>query len=111
MVEMTMRAAGLPEDRRRHVEDDARKVIRSEEVKRTFCQHLQPLQNLEHTFAPNTIYARPTKYTCECRLLHYRTAIETEDIDVAIDAMKRTYCEGCDQRSPLLTDPDSNGQE
>jgi hypothetical protein len=104
LVEMNMRAIGLPEDRRRHVEDDARKLVRSEEVKRRFCRHLQPLQNLEHTLSPHTIYARPTKYTCARTLLNHRTVIETEDIDVAIDAMKRTYCEGCALRSPLLAD-------
>jgi hypothetical protein len=111
MAEMSIRAMGLPEDRRQHVEDDARKLVRSEEAKRTFCRHLQPLQNLVHTFSPDTIYARPTKYTCECTLLQHRTVIETEDIDVAIDAMKRTYCEGCTERSPLLADPDSSVQE
>lgn len=103
-VEMNMRAMGLPEDRRRHVEDDVRKLARSEEVQRKFCRYLQPVQNLEHTLSPDTIYTRPTKYTCACTLLNCGTVIETDDIDVAIDAMKRTYCDGCAKRAPLLAD-------
>jgi hypothetical protein len=35
-------------------------------------------------------------------LLGHQTRIELEDIDVVIDAMKRTFCDGCDKRSPLV---------
>jgi nucleoside phosphorylase/tetratricopeptide (TPR) repeat protein len=104
LVDLSMRALGLPEDRRRNLEDDARKTARSQQIQREFCRYLQPMQNLTHTGSPETMYARPTKYTCDCTLLHYRTRIETDDIDVAINAMQRTYCDGCTKRAPLDAD-------
>lgn len=99
-----MKAAGYPTDRRKHVEADVRKVARIEVVQWEYCRHLQPLQNLLHTHSPETVYARPTVYTCSCELLGYQTQIEMEDIDVVIDAMQRTYCVECSKRRPLSGD-------
>ena len=101
LTDHVMKAAGYPADRRKHVEADARKLVRIEVVQWEYCRHLQPLQNLLHMHSPETVYARPTVYTCSCELLGYQTQIEMEDIDVVIDAMQRTYCEGCSKRSPL----------
>ena len=101
LTELVMKAAGYPADRRRHVESDARKIVRIKVVQWEYCRHLQPLQNLLHMNSPETVFARPTVYTCSCELLGHQTQIEMEDIDVVIDAMKRTYCMGCSKRSPL----------
>jgi hypothetical protein len=99
-VDRIMTATGLPEDRRGNVLDDCRKIEASKKVQQTFCRHLQPLQNLEHTRHPATAYSRPTMYTCDCTLLHYRTHIEVKDIDTAVKAMQRAHCDECNQRSP-----------
>jgi len=99
-----MNAAGYPADRRKYVEADARKLARVDVVQWEYCRHLQPLQNLLHMHSPKTVYARPTVYTCGCELLGHQTQIEMEDIDVVIDAMKRTYCMGCSSRSPLCNE-------
>lgn len=104
-TDLNMKAMGLPEVRRAYVEDDVRKLAKSMEIQRRYCRHLQPLQNLEHTNSPETAYTRLTKYTCECMLLGYRTQIETDDIDVAIVAMQRNYCDGCSKREPLEATP------
>jgi hypothetical protein len=101
-ADSVMKAAGYPEDRRRHVEDDVRKMARIDLAQRQFCRHLQPMQNLRHHDSPGTVFASPTKYVCSCTLLGHQTRIELEDIDVVIDAMKRTFCDGCDKRSPLV---------
>ena len=45
-VNLLMETIGLPAERREFVEDEVRKIMRSEELKYTFCQHLQPLQDL-----------------------------------------------------------------
>ena len=100
-VDDLMSAMGLPLDRRRAVEDDVRKQIQIDEVQKKFCKHLQPLQNLTHTQSPSTSYLFKTKYTCSCTLLGHQTVIENDDIAVVIDAMKKTYCEGCDRREPI----------
>jgi hypothetical protein len=95
-----MKATGYPEYRRRFVEDDVRKQGRIDEVQYSYCRHLQPLQNLAHTQSPETVYARPTQYICSCTLLGYQTQIEVVDIDVAITAMQRAYCDDCNRREP-----------
>ena len=100
LTDHIMQSCGWPEDRRRFVEDDVRKMARTEQEQEEYCRHLQPLQNLLHTRSPHTIYASPTKYTCSCTLLGHKTEIETDDIETVIDAMKRVYCAGCDQRNP-----------
>jgi hypothetical protein len=96
-----MKATGYPEIRRRHVEDDIRKVARFDAVREEFCRHLEPVQNLIHTHFPETSYAQPTVYTCKCNLLGHETRIEYPDVDAVIAAMKSAYCSGCDKRSPL----------
>lgn len=95
-----LKATGLPEERRRSIEDDIRKQSQIERVQREFCRHLQPLQNLEHLNSPATAYLFTTKYTCSCQLLRHETRIENDDLDVVIDAMQRVYCNGCDRREP-----------
>jgi tetratricopeptide (TPR) repeat protein len=100
-----MVSTGWPEDRRRFVEDDVRKMARIGLEQDEYCQHLQPLQNLLHSRSPHTAYASRTKYTCSCTLLAYQTQIENEDIDTVINAMKRVYCDNCSSRSPRKLKP------
>jgi tetratricopeptide (TPR) repeat protein len=100
-----MNAHGWPEDRRKHVEDDLRKLSRVDETKSSFCKHLEALQNLTHTLSPSTSYTRPTQYTCKCLRFGHQTVIEHHDIDVVISAMQRTYCEECNHREPGSGEP------
>ena len=72
-----MQSTGWPEDRRRFVEDDVRKMARIEQEQDEYCQYLQPLQNLLHTRSPHTVYAEATQYTCSCTLLRHQTSVET----------------------------------
>lgn len=99
-VDHMMKSTGWPEDRRRFVEDDVRKMARIEQEQDRYCRHLQPLQNLLHTRSPLTVFASPTQYMCSCTLLGHQTSIENDDIETVINAMKRVYCEDCDLRSP-----------
>lgn len=100
MVELAMKANGLPEDRRIHVEGDLRKQHRFRQSRRDHCRHIVPIQNLTHTLHRETAYTRPTVHTCKCELLGFETKIETEDADTAILSMIKNYCEGCEHRSP-----------
>ena len=100
VADQLMQAFGWPEDRREYVEDDLRKLSRADKVKRSYCRHLQPIQNLTHTRSPSTIYTRPTQHTCHCLRFGHQTVIEHEDIEVVINAMQRTYCDECGFREP-----------
>ncbi len=100
IAEQLLEAFGWPEDRLANVEDDLRKLSRADEVKRSYCRHLQPIQNLAHTRSPRTIYTRPTQHTCQCLRFGHQTVIEQEDIEVVINAMQRTYCDDCGFREP-----------
>lgn len=98
-ADAVMKSTGLPEDRREFLEDDIRKGARLAEEQTNYCKHLSGLQDLRHTRSPATAYAAPVDYTCRCELLGHTTAIPCKDIDVAISAMKRTYCQNCESRS------------
>jgi hypothetical protein len=99
-VEAIMQASGFPEDRHRSVEDDVRKQVRIDQVRRGFCKHLQPLQDFQHLQSVETAYLFRTKYRCSCTLLGHRTVIESDDIDVVINAMQRVHCKACTDRQP-----------
>ena len=71
-VTMLMEASGFPEDRRRSVEDDLRKQIRTQQVQQESCRHLRPLQDLEHLRSSATAYLFKARYTCSCTLLGIR---------------------------------------
>lgn len=95
-----MSATGYPEERRKFVEDDIRKMGRINEVQSEYCRHLQPLQNLEHNNSPSTAYSSRTRYVAACSLLGYELNLEVEDLDTTIEALKRLYCENCGHRNP-----------
>ncbi len=98
MVDHMMESMGWPEDRREFVESDIRKLRICDQAKATFCKHLLPLQDLEHLRHPATVYAEETNYTIGCALLRHTTKIGVSDIEIAIAAMKSTYCNGCKYR-------------
>jgi hypothetical protein len=98
-AEHVMRAHGIPVDRRKHVEDDIRKLAKFETERKRYCKHLQPVQeNVERAFS------RPTEYTCSCSLLGYKTGIAVDEIEIALLSMKLSYCDSCDKRMPLAKD-------
>lgn len=103
LVDYTMASTGWPDDRRIYVEDDIRKMAYFEREKSAYCRHLLPLQDLRHTRHPATVYAEPTNYVIGCELLNVQTQIGVTDMETALNAMKRTYCNECKHRSPPVT--------
>jgi hypothetical protein len=99
-AELVIRANGWPEDRRKHVEDDIRKLNYAAIAVRDFCRHLQPIQDLIDGRSPATIFAGPTKYTCLCAFFGHKTRIECDDMEVVIKAMQRSHCDECTHRAP-----------
>ena len=99
-VDHMMESTGWPEDRRKNVEDDFRKIRVFEREKQKYCRHLEPLQDLRHTQHPDTAYAEPTDYVIRCGLLGSQTQIGVTDMNLAISNMKSTFCERCTHRSP-----------
>ena len=100
-VDHMMKSTGWPEDRRKNVEDDFRKLRFFEAEKQMHCRHLEPLQDLRHTQHPDTAYAEPTNYVIRCALLGSQTQIGVTDMSLAIGNMKSTFCQGCKHRAPL----------
>lgn len=100
LVDEIMRAFGLPEDRRVFVYQDALKFRRMDEVRRTFCRHLAPLQSLDHTISRDTAYTEPTRYVGCCELLGHQARIECADIDAVIEVFKGQFCLNCPHREP-----------
>jgi tetratricopeptide (TPR) repeat protein len=100
-AEQIMNAMGWPPDRHINVLADVRKLkiwLNEQEV---FCRHLLALQNLKHMDSPQTVFARPTMYTCGCELLGHTTEVEVEDVALSISTFKGVYCVECDKKSPI----------
>jgi hypothetical protein len=110
-TDLMMSSTGFPAERREYVEDDVRKIARIEEIQYTYCEHLQPLQNLKHLDSPNTAYTSKTKYVAACSLLGYEMSIEVDDIETTINAMKSVHCNVCPHRHPRRPDPPSDSRE
>lgn len=109
VVDHMMKSTGWPEDRRKNVEDDFRKIRVFETEKQNHCRHLEPLQDLRHTLHLDTAYAEPTSYVIRCALLGSQTLIDITDMSLAIGNMKSTFCQGCKHRAPLKpSDPQSD---
>lgn len=100
MADHMMESMGWPEDRREFVESDIRKLRIYDQAKATYCKHLVPLQDLEHTQHPATVYAKETNYVIGCNLLKHRTRIGVTDMELAIGSMKSTFCQTCQHRKP-----------
>lgn len=100
VVDVMLRGAGLPADRRLHLLGDAKKLNRIREIQGDFCRHLEALQDLRHLRSNATAYAAPTEHVCRCAKLGYETTIQHRDIDVVVHAMQVTYCTGCPDREP-----------
>jgi len=107
LVDHTMESMGWPEDRRKFVDSDVRKLRIFDEARAGYCKHLVPLQDLEHTRHPATVYSEETNYTIGCKLLRHQTRIGVTDMELAIESMKATYCTSCEHREPGNPEPDS----
>jgi tetratricopeptide (TPR) repeat protein len=100
LADKTITAMGIPIARRPHVVDDIRKTGLLHREQRTFCRHIEGLQNLSHVRSYETCYASRTRYVGACTLHRYRTVVEHEDLQAVLDGMKGAYCRECRDRSP-----------
>lgn len=97
--------AELPAARLPIVERDgfSRRDISNEKL--SWCRYLELIQDLDHERQPATHFAKdPTRYG-KCILLGFESRIGNADWSTVIRAFKRTYCEGCAERTPYTGQP------
>jgi hypothetical protein len=99
-----LRILGLPAERVQVMEREYRSVRDLAHERLDWCRHLSLLQNLRHTLHPSTYFRSDPQRVCECPLLGYRSTFPHTDWQVVLRAFKRTYCDGCPERSPLRTE-------
>lgn len=85
----------LPESRIPNILKDLKSVQQIHREKRTWCKHLELLQDLHHKESPATHYAIDPPKVCECLRYGYKTKISHPDHSLVIDSFKGTYCKDC----------------
>jgi len=102
-----LRATQLPSDRLPIIRKDVEgmKLIATERL--SWCRHIEQLQLLAHTWHPSTAYASPTRWTGKCVKHGYESLRDSADSPLVIANFKRSYCDGCPDRSPKR-DPATN---
>jgi hypothetical protein len=96
----TLELAEVPIERLAIVEREYASYRDIAKEKLHWCRHIELIQELAHERQPDTHFEKdPTRY-CMCNLLKYESKIGNPDWNAIIAAFKRTYCEGCVERSP-----------
>jgi tetratricopeptide (TPR) repeat protein len=101
----TLELAEVPIERLPIVEREYASYRDIAKEKLHWCRHIELIQDLAHESSPDTHFRKdPTRY-CMCNLLKYASKIGDRDWSAIIGAFKRTYCEGCVERSPHTPTP------
>ncbi|MFZ5824167.1 MAG: DUF4365 domain-containing protein [Bacillota bacterium] len=90
---------GLPSDRIPNLEIDYRWGRDDEIERRSWCQHLQVLQDRRHSFSYLTWYAINPPRIYWCKLRDVYSPRPSTDRDSLLLEFKHRYCRGCDLRS------------
>jgi hypothetical protein len=94
---------GLPPDRIPNILDDVDCNVFELEIRQTFCRHLDVEQYRLLSQDPATIYARPALRRCTCQQRALTTMFPSRKWRALVVEFQRSYCTGCDLRSPLGT--------
>lgn len=90
----------LPADRLAVVRDDLECIGTVQELKTTWCKHLEIQQDQRHLASPSTAYTRPPECACSCEVTGGRSAVPSTDWRSVINAFRRSHCHQCDKRAP-----------
>lgn len=96
-----LRFLDLPADRLPALENSNFAIRRIAREQLDWCRHIELPEDRRHTLHPATHYRTNSIYACRCQLLEYRSANPSRDWAEVIAEFKRTYCEGCPERSPF----------
>lgn len=81
----------------------ARDLYASREAARErveWCRHIGIIQDLRHTWNPETLYSKDPMRRCICSEKNYLSLIESVDYELILRAFKKAYCNDCDCRQP-----------
>lgn len=96
-----MRICDLPEERLPVMEREYSSYRDIAREKLNWCRHIELIQDKRHWLDPATFYRTdPTRF-CLCRLHGYRSKFGHTDWEKVISAFKKSYCEGCMDRTPF----------
>jgi len=91
---------GLPLERLPVVRDVIESLGVVQELQRTWCRHLEIMEDETHSRSPATFYAKAPERGCACTPTGNETAIRSTDWRAVIEAFRTTYCAACPERSP-----------
>ena len=90
-----IRALRIPQHRIGNVLKDLKSLRRIGIEQRSWCKHIELLQELGHTASKQTIYSIDPYRLCKCLRYSYESSIKSNDVEAVIAAFKGTYCVGC----------------
>jgi tetratricopeptide (TPR) repeat protein len=94
----TIRSLRIPQERIGNVLKDFKSLRRIRAEQRSWCKHLELLQELGHTESRETVYSIDPNRHCKCRRYSHESSIGSNDVDAVIKAFKATFCMGCTGR-------------
>jgi hypothetical protein len=65
-----------------------------------WCRHLDLLEGARYSLPPSACFLTDPPRACQCKKHGHMAAIECAEGEVAVNAFKRAYCDGCPDRSP-----------
>jgi tetratricopeptide (TPR) repeat protein len=99
-----IRSLRIPQQRIGNVLKDLESGKRIRTERRSWCKHLELLQELSHTGSRQTFYSIDPNRHCKCLRYSYESAIGSNDVEAVITAFKATFCMGCTGREIDLKD-------
>jgi hypothetical protein len=94
---------GLPEGRRKIVEEYCHSLRKVAQERCQWCCHLELYDDLRQTTDPATAFSVLPDRRCVCKKFAYGTQIVTSDVQALISAFKELYCASCKDRAPIQT--------
>jgi hypothetical protein len=95
-----LESMGLPEGRRKIVEEYCHSLRKVAQERWHWCRHLEMYDDLRQTRDPATAFSVLPNRRCVCKKFAYETQIETSNVHALISAFKQLYCASCKDRSP-----------
>jgi hypothetical protein len=94
----TIRSLRIPSQRIDNVLKDFKSLRRIRSEQRSWCKHIELLQELGHTASRQTLYSIDPKRHCKCLQYSFESSIGSNDVEAVITAFKKTFCVGCTGR-------------
>lgn len=105
-----LRIYNLPDDRYPVMEREYFSIRDIAKEKLNWCRYLEVWQDKEHYLSQSTFFKKDPERLCVCDLHHYQSIIRNSNWENLIAAFKKSYCENCPSRNPLLNNTNPNSK-